>query len=116
MCIVVFYKNAIQQIEIAFAFANVKIFEEITISTEENVDPYEISGYLSYVIWYYPSGTRQKKDSPLDKMIEMDRSHAIKNIITRLRVVTGKDLGSDPQKWIAEYPPLATHKKETVKK
>ena len=105
VCIVILWKYSWQKLEIAFALGQTKVFNDMMTDAEKITDPYKLSGYLEYVILYYPSGTRIRKDSPLDKMVEIERSYAVKTIIERFHVTTGKDLGDTPEKWFIEYPP-----------
>jgi hypothetical protein len=55
---------------------------------------------LEYVVNYYPSGSKQDSGSPLDEVVETSRRLAIENIITCLRLKSGKDFGDDPKVWL----------------
>jgi hypothetical protein len=90
---------------VAFAEDQVSIFEQMVTSSNGASDPHRITGFLAYVVNYYPSGSKQIKDTPLDRIVETSRSNAIAKIVIRLKNVTGKGLGDDPQKWMTEYPP-----------
>ena len=55
---------------------------------------------LHSVINYYPSGSRIRQGSTVDRVVERARSWAVAKIIDDLRKPTGKDLGDDPQNWL----------------
>jgi hypothetical protein len=84
----------------AFANEQIKIFDDMREKALQH-DTVEASGCLSYVINYYPSGTKQKEGSPLDLVVERARSSAVKDIVRYLRRTSEKDLGGDPSAWIA---------------
>ncbi len=91
------------QIRVVFAEDQVAIFDEMRTRTESSDVPTTI-GYLEYVVSYYPSGTKQSKDSRLDRIVERARQNAIREMIEHLRTTTGKDLGEEPQQWIETLP------------
>ncbi len=70
------------------------------------VDEHSAAGYLQYVVFYYPSGTKQERGSRLDRMVEQERSLVVKDILAHLRAKTGQDLGDNPEAWIQRYPKL----------
>jgi hypothetical protein len=59
---------------------------------------------VGYVVGYYPSGSKQVAGSALDEIVESARKSSIRELINRLRISTGRDLGDDPSPWIKEYP------------
>jgi hypothetical protein len=56
---------------------------------------------LDYVHSYYPSGTKQKSGSALDRIVERARLQAEGQIVGTLRSVTGKDYGSSAEAWLS---------------
>lgn len=90
------------KVQVAFASEQTHIFEEMRIKAAAN-DAEEAASCLSYVISYYPSGTKQETGSRLDRIVERERAFAVKDIIEQLRIKTGKDLGDKPEAWIKEF-------------
>lgn len=105
LCVVCAAKYTMLKLKVAFADGQVAIFEEMKASASSTTDPQQLSGKLEYVLNYYPTGSKQVKGTQLDRIVETARSNSIAAIITRLRGVTGKDFGNDPQQWLKEYPP-----------
>ncbi len=93
------------KLRVAFADGQIAIFDQMKVSANGTTDPRKLSGQLEYVVNYYPSGSKQVKGTQLDRVVESARSNAIAAIISHLRTATGKDLGTDPQKWLNDYPP-----------
>jgi len=79
------------------------MFEECRSQALQSSDPKKIAGFIQAAIIYYPSGTKQSTGSHVDRMVERSRQLAIDDMIARLRIVTGGDLGKDPQSWIDRY-------------
>lgn len=97
-----FWNYSWQHIEVAFASEQTRIFEEMRARASES-DPAAAAGYLEYAVRYYPSGSKQRTGSRLDLMVERERSAAVRDIITYLRVKTGQDLGTNAEKWIERF-------------
>ena len=91
-----------QSIEIGLADEQTWVFEEMTNRASQSKLT-EAADYLQYVVDYYPSGTKQQPGSKLDRIVERDRAHAIREIIAYLRQKTGEDLGDDPEQWIKKF-------------
>lgn len=85
-------------VRIGLAEEQMAIFEQMREKTAES-DAVNV-GYLEYVLWYYPSGTKQVSGSPPDRIVERARRSAVREIIALLRSRTGKDFGDDPESWI----------------
>jgi hypothetical protein len=79
------------------------MFEECRTQALQSSDPKKIAGFIQAAIIYYPSGTKQSTGSHVDRMVERSCELAIDDMIARLRIVTGGDLGKDPQSWIDRY-------------
>jgi prepilin-type processing-associated H-X9-DG protein len=105
LCVVCAEKYTMLKLNVAFADGQVAIFEDMKASANGTTDPQQLSGKLEYVMNYYPSGSKQKSGTQLDRIVELARSNSIAVIIGRLRIVTGKDLGNDPKDWVGQYPP-----------
>jgi hypothetical protein len=99
---VLFWQSARQQIEVAFASDQIEIFETMRTRALQS-DTGEAASSLEYAIRYYPSGSKQRTGSRLDKMVEQARMKAARDIVAYLRQKTGQDLGEDPEKWIERF-------------
>lgn len=89
-------------LRVAFASEQVHIFEEMRDKAFHS-DPSGAADCLVYVVNYYPSGTKQESGSRLDRMVEIARSHSVREILAYLRAKTGEDLGTEPESWINKY-------------
>jgi hypothetical protein len=90
--------NCLTTIQTGLAEEQTAIFEQMRQKTaaSHSAD----AGYLEYVVNYYPSGTKQVRGSRLDRIVELARQSAVREIIAILRTRTGYDLGDDPKPWI----------------
>ena len=105
LCGVFSIKYTLLKLRISFAYGQISTFEVMRSSLDNISEPGELSAKLEYVLNYYPSGSKQITGTQLDKIVELARSNTASEIISHLRVRTGKDVGSDPQRWLKEYPP-----------
>ena len=94
------------KIEVAFAEEQTRIFEDMRQQALGG-SPSGAAESLAYVVNYYPTGTKQREGSRLDKVVERARASVVRDIISELRQKTGEDLGGKPEAWIEKY---ATHK------
>ena len=92
-------ENLLKTVKIRFAAEQTEIFEEMR-EKAKNANADEAAGTLSYVLFYYPSGTKQPAGSPLDVVVERARRSAVREIIALLRTKTGRDFGDEPLDWI----------------
>jgi len=97
------FRYEIQKMCVDFADEQTAMFDQMRERSLRANNAIEIVGYLDYATHYYPSGTKQEKGSPLDEIVERGRRSAIRDIIAHLRTQTGRDLGDDPDLWIAEF-------------
>jgi hypothetical protein len=99
-CLLVYcaVNSALTAIRIAFADEQTAIFEEMRRKVKDS-DAVDV-GPLEYVVWYYPSGTKQTVGSRLDRVVERARQSAVREIIAILRDKTDRDFGDDPRRWI----------------
>lgn len=88
-------------IRVALASEQTKIFDEMRTRALES-DASGAAGCLEYVVFYYPSGTKQETGSRLDRIVERERGIAVRDIVAHLRTKTGEDLES-PEAWIQKY-------------
>jgi hypothetical protein len=93
---------------VAFAEEQTRVCEEMRRQVTESLalEPPDVKkavGSLEYAYHYYPSGTKQTKDSRLDRIVERARRSCVREIIEMLRVSTGEDLGDSPDPWIERY-------------
>jgi hypothetical protein len=89
-----------QYLQVCFAEEQIKIFFRLKkdiYSSEKNA---EIALKLAYLVDYYPSGTKQKKGSRLDILVENTRKNVIEDILAFLKNKTGKNFGANPKIWI----------------
>ena len=103
-----YVRNVWMQIELSFADEQTEIFSEMTDKASESLrqEPPDVRaavGFLEYTHSYYPSGTKQKHGSALDRIVERSRSLAERRIIEMLRDATGKDVGADAEVWVREF-------------
>jgi hypothetical protein len=89
-------------IELAFADEQTRIFDEMRVKATQS-GPADAVGYMQYAITYYPSGTKQRAGSQLDRIVERERGCAVREIICHLRATTKEDLGENPSPWIKKY-------------
>ena len=101
-----YYRYRYNEIKLRSRFANeqTKIFDEMRGRALQH-DAVETADCLRYVINYYPPGTKQKKGSPLDLIVERARANAVNDILRHLRSTSEKDLGDDPDAWLRAYHP-----------
>ena len=91
------------RVQVALGEEQARMFEECRIEALRSSAPERIVDYIQGAIDYYPSGTKQRVGSHVDRMVELSRQAAIRDMIAHLRVTTGIDLGADPEKWIERY-------------
>lgn len=96
------WNHARLKIEIAFAEEQTRIFEDMRQQALGG-SPSGATEALAYVVSYYPTGSKQREGSRLDKVVERARASVIGDIISELRQKTGEDLGAKPEAWIEKY-------------
>jgi hypothetical protein len=94
--------NFIMSLRIAFAEDQTAIFDQMRRQTAESA-AVDVT-YLEYTLSYYPSGTKQTKDSRLDQVVERARQCAEREIIaivrSRLPVTYSDPAGFDEFRFI----------------
>jgi hypothetical protein len=95
--------RAVSDYPVLSAAGQVEVFEDMRTRASGSSDPSQIVGYLEYAESYYPIGCKQQPGSPLDRIVAGYRKAVIREIIGRLRTVTGQDLGGQPKPWIEKY-------------
>lgn len=89
-------------LEVHFADEQTAIFDEMRVRALAG-DAEEAARCLDYAASYYPSGSKQPRGSPLDRVVERQRAAAVREIVAHLRRLTGEDLGEAPEPWVAKY-------------
>src|ERR1041385_733725 len=74
-----FWNYSRLRIEGAFAAEQTEIFEEMRVRALQS-DPVGAASSLEYAVRYYPSGSKQRTGSHLDKMVERERTRAVRDI------------------------------------
>lgn len=90
------------EMRVVMARSQVQLFDEM----REQALQASASGTadkMSYVVSYYPSGTKQIAGSSLDQIVEQARAATIRECIGHLRKTTGADLGDAAEPWIKKY-------------
>ena len=90
-------------VQAAFADEQTKIFDDMRTRALQSTAPPDIASHLEYAVRYYPSGTKQRVGSRLDRVVERHRSAVMRDIIGHLRRTTAQDLGDNPEAWIQKY-------------
>jgi len=90
-------------LQAAFADEQTQIFDEMRMRALQSTVPPDIAGSLEYVVIYYPSGSKQRAGSKLDRVVERHRTTVVRDIVAHLRHTTGQDLGDSPEPWIQKY-------------
>jgi hypothetical protein len=90
------------KIEVAFAEEQTRIFDDMR-NKALGESPTGAAESLAYVVNYYPSGSKQREGSRLDRVVERARVATVREIISELRQKTGEDLGVKPETWIEKY-------------
>jgi ABC-type phosphate/phosphonate transport system permease subunit len=89
-------------LEVVFAEDQTQIFDDMRQKALQT-DAIGAAESLEYVVNYYPSGSKQRTGSRLDKVVERERASVTHDIISYLRQKTGEDLGENPEAWIKKY-------------
>ena len=97
-----FWNYASLDIHVRLASEQTKIFDEMRTRALQT-DATGAAACLDYVVGYYPSGTKQETGSRLDRIVERERTLAVRDIVAHLRTKTGEDLGDNPEAWIQKY-------------
>jgi len=92
----------------AFADEQTEVFADMAAKASASLhqsppDLRAAIGCLQYTHNYYPSGTKQRPGSRLDRIVERSRLLAELRIIQMLRDATGKDFGDQADAWIREF-------------
>jgi hypothetical protein len=96
------WNHARLKIEVAFADEQTRIFEDMRQQAFGG-SPSGAAEALAYAVNYYPSGTKQREGSRLDKVVERARASVVRDIVSGLRQKTGENLGEKPEAWIEKY-------------
>jgi hypothetical protein len=100
---VLYWNHTVLRVQAAFADEQMQVFDQMRSRALESISPPDIAGFLQYVLMYYPSGTKQRTGSKLDRVVERHRTAVVRDIIAHLRRITGEDLGESPEPWVRKY-------------
>jgi hypothetical protein len=98
-----FWSYGSLHIQTAFADEQTRIFDEMRTQALQSNSPPDIAGALAYAANYYPSGSKQRAGSRLDRVVERHRTAVVRDIVAHVRRSTGEDLGESPELWIQKY-------------
>ncbi len=98
-----FGDSAVLRLRLAMAEGDTGIHAEMVKEARLTKDPKRAAECLRYLIWYYPSGSKQVTGSKLDRIVERCRTSSALAIIAHMRAITGKDLGDKPEPWIEQF-------------
>jgi hypothetical protein len=102
LCGALYWRYGWLYLQVAMASEQTHIFEAMCEKAVQS-DTEGAAGCLRYVVWYYPSGSKQDTGSRLDRIVERERAYAVRDIIAILRSKSSEDLGDDPEPWIKKY-------------
>ena len=71
------------RLRIAFAEEQMQVFREMRDRAAQESHPETIQGLRQYVLDYYPSGTKQRPGTPLDRIVETTRQECLDTIDDR---------------------------------
>jgi hypothetical protein len=101
-CGLVLWEAAGLSLRLTFAEDQTEQFEECRARALRS-DAAEAAACLKFIVNYHPSGTKQTPGSRLDRLVERERSRAVRDVIAHLRAQTGLDLGDDPEGWVRRF-------------
>jgi hypothetical protein len=83
----------IQELQIKFAVEQIEVFSQVVANAASVKDVASVTEALRYIESYYPSGTKQSKDSGLDRIVENVRQNACAKLREQIaRLSAGADL------------------------
>ena len=71
-------------VEVAFAGEQTAIFDDMRIQALASQSPEKVKDCLQYTETYYPSGTKQRTGSTLDRVVERHRAAVLREIRAHL--------------------------------
>ena len=81
------------ELQISFAREQVELFSELSSNALATTDVEEVRKIEEYIKWYYPSGTKQVRNSKLDVIVETARRDACRRIDEHLIELQNKKEG-----------------------
>ena len=88
------------RIEPLYTRAGVERLEELRLKAVHG-DISQAAASLKAVVEYWPAKLRHEGN--LARVYELSRANVIREIISRMRSLSGEDLGDDPQLWIDKF-------------
>lgn len=98
-----FAESAMLHFRVVMADGDTDIHAQMLEEARATKNPAKAAQCLSYLVSYYPSGSKQVAGSKLDRVVERCRRSSALVIIAHLRVLTSQDLGDKPEAWIAKF-------------
>lgn len=98
------YLHGLLSLRMSFMEDQIDVFHQMEVDAI-GARPEQAVQKLAYIIFYYPSGSKQEAGSRGDRIVEKCRENSIRRIISYLRQETEKDYGDDPEAWIEAFPP-----------
>jgi hypothetical protein len=96
---VYFIRHGLLTVRVAFAEEQLGVFRDM-VAKAKGGSQEDCLESLQQTVSYYPSGTKQRKGTKLDTMVEQARRDAVMAIIESLRRVSPTDLGPEPEAWL----------------
>ena len=88
------------RIEPLYTHAGVERLEELRLKALHG-DISQAASNLKDVVEYWPVKLRHEGD--LSRVYELSRASVAREIISRMRSLSGQDLGDDPKPWLEKY-------------
>jgi len=82
------YKYRMLRYEVASAYDQINFFNESELLIHKQQTPQDFQDLIDAVVRYYPSGTKQKIGTPLDKIVEHERRR-VEDIIREAMKIGG---------------------------
>jgi len=86
------------------AFTQISLLLEIQEVAQAADTPTGLCKGIRDALWLSPRAV-DGTATPSERSVEAVRQRVVSNLILRLKRITGKDFGTDPQRWIEEFLP-----------
>jgi len=92
-------------IPVVLADGRAEVLEEMRESALSQTNASAVATTLRHAHRWYGTITPRPAESHEDRLLRRVRIAVVRDIIARLRELTGKELGADPRPWIEMYAP-----------